>query len=169
MKKLSFILLFVPLILFSQNISDLKLQDVNGKTFVVKDHLEQDATIVLFWATWCIPCKKEFPAVQELIKKYPEKKVQVLTISKDTPRSLSKVKAFVRTHDYKFTYLLDPNGEISSKLLVNLVPTSMLIDQTGKVIYSHTGYRKGDEAELEKEILKLFASKESNETEEKPE
>jgi len=169
MKKNLIILLFTPFILFSQNISNLKIQDVNGKTFVVKDHLEQDATIVLFWATWCIPCKKEFPAVHELIKKYPEKKIQVLAISKDTPRSLSKVKAFARTHDYNLTYLLDPTGEISSKLLVNLVPTSMLVDRTGKVIYSHTGYRKGDEAELEKEILKLFALNEAKETVEKTE
>ena len=149
-------LLILPVITYSQDISNIKLKDVSGKKFLMKDHLKNDATIVLFWATWCIPCKKEFPAVQALLKKYSDKNIRVIAISQDSPRSLSKVKSFVRTHKYDFIYLLDYNRETSTKLLVNSVPYTMLVDSTGKVQYTHRGYRKGDEMELEKEMLKLW-------------
>jgi len=156
MRNLLIIFMLLPGFVFSQDVSNLKLKDVNGKTFVMEKHLANDATIILFWATYCIPCKKEFPAIQQLQKKYANKKIQVIAISTDSPRSLAKVKSFVKTHDYNFTFLLDSKGEISSKLLVNAVPHSMLVDTKSKIIYSHTGYRKGDELQLEQELLKLW-------------
>lgn len=156
MKKIIFLILLLPTLLFSQDLSYLKLQDVSGNEFVFKNNLENDATLVLFWATWCLPCKKEFPAVQSVIEKYEKKNIKIIAISQDSPRSMAKVKSFVKSHKYDFTYLLDPNGEISSKLLVNSVPYTMLLNKEGKVIYSHSGYRKGDENELEKELQKYW-------------
>ena len=94
--------------------------------------------------------------------KYAKKNIKVITISKDTPRSLAKVKSFVKSHSYNFTYLIDPNGEICSKLLVNAVPHYFLVDKAGKVFYSHSGYRKGDEAEIENELLKYWKVNENN-------
>ena len=158
MKKLLILLLFLllPSLLLSQNISNLKIRSYDGKKFIIKNNLNNDATIVLFWATWCLPCKKEFTEIQKLQKKYPDKSINVITISKDTPRSLAKVKSFVKSHSYKFTYLIDPSGEVCSKLLINAIPHSFLIDKKGKVFYSRSGYRKGDETKLEKEILKYW-------------
>ena len=156
MKKLLIILLLIPVITVAQDLSKLELKDLSGKKFIMKNHLNNDATIILFWATWCLPCKKEFPAVQNLIEKHTDKKIKVITISQDTPRSLAKVKSFAKSHQYNFTYLLDPGGDISSKLLVNSVPYTFLLNAAGKVIYNHRGYRKGDEIELEKHIHKYW-------------
>ncbi len=156
MKKLIIPIFLLPSLLFSQDISNLKMKSYDGKKFIVKNNLNNDATIVLFWATWCLPCKKEFTAIQKLQKKYPDKNIRVITISKDTPRSLAKVKSFVKSHSYQFTYLIDPSGEVCSKLLINAVPHSFLVDKKGKVFYSHSGYRKGDEDKLEKELLKYW-------------
>jgi len=156
MLKLLILFLLLPLLVFSQNVTHLKLSDIDGKTVVMKEHLKAPATVIVFWATWCIPCKKEFPAIQKLQEKYPEEQLQVITISRDTPRSLAKLKAFIRTHSYQFVYLLDATGEVSSKLLVNTVPFTMLVDKSGKVLYTRSGYRKGDEAELEQQLLRLW-------------
>ncbi|MBC8182984.1 TlpA family protein disulfide reductase [candidate division KSB1 bacterium] len=156
MNKLLLLIFLLPSLLLSQNISNLKMKSYDGKKFFMKNNLNNDATIVLFWATWCLPCKKEFTEIQKLQKKYPDKNIKVITISKDTPRSLAKVKSFVKSHSYKFTYLIDPSGEVCSKLLINAVPHSFLVDKNGKVFYSHSGYRKGDEAELERELLKYW-------------
>ena len=57
-------------------------------------------------------------AIQNLQEKYPQKNIKVITISQDTPRSLAKVKSFAKSHRYNFTYLLDLNGDVSSKLLL---------------------------------------------------
>lgn len=159
MKLFGLIFLLLPVWLLAQDLSQLRLKDIDGKNFIMKEHLENDATLILFWATWCIPCREEFPAIDQLQKKYPDKKFKVITISQDSPRSLAKVKSFVKSQKFNFTWLTDPNGEISSKLLVNSIPHALLADRQGKVIYTHTGYRKGDELELEKKLLEYWKTK----------
>jgi thiol-disulfide isomerase/thioredoxin len=159
MKKFWLIFLLLPVWLAAQDLSQLRLKDADGKTFIMKEHLENDATIILFWATWCIPCREEFPVIDQLQKKYPDKKIKVITISQDSPRSLAKVKTFAKAQKFDFTYLTDPNGEISSKLLVNSIPHSLLVDRQGKVFYTHTGYRKGDELDLEKKMQTYWQAK----------
>jgi thiol-disulfide isomerase/thioredoxin len=143
----------------AQDLSRIQMNDVDGKPFLFKEHLDNDATIVSFWATWCLPCKKEMPALQALKDKYPDKKIEIISISKDSPRSLAKVRSFVKSNNYNFVFLVDPDGTVSSDLLVNDIPFTMLLDKQGKVIFSHSGYKKGDEAELEKELLKYWESK----------
>ncbi|MBN1481535.1 TlpA family protein disulfide reductase [candidate division KSB1 bacterium] len=151
---------FITLVFFgsllAKDVSAIKIKDVDGKMFTMADHLDNDAIIILFWATWCLPCQKEFPAIQNLIDKYPDKKVKVLAISKDTPRSLAKVKSFIRKHDYDFTWLMDSDGSVSANYMVDVIPHSILADASGKIVYTHTGYRIGDELELEKELLQLW-------------
>ncbi len=156
MKKLIGLLLIIPFLLPAQDLARYKLNDVDGNTFVFRKNLDYDANIIIFWATWCLPCKKEFPALQELKQKYKNKDIQIIAISVDSPRSLAKVKMFTKSHSYDFVYLVDPSGDVSNKLLVKEVPHTMLADKTGKVVYSLTGYRKGDEAQLEKNMLKLW-------------
>lgn len=152
-----FILFFcIIAVAFSKDVSSIKLKDVDGKMYVIKDHLNCDANIVLFWATWCLPCQKEFPEIQKIIDKYPEKEINVFAISKDSPRSMAKVKSFIRKHDYDFIWLLDSDGKVSSNYMVDAIPHSFLADASGTIIYTHTGYRKGDELDLEKELLKLW-------------
>lgn len=156
MKFLLIALLLLPLFSYSQNVANLQLGEVNGSTFKMSENLNHDATIIIFWATWCVPCKKEFPELQALKEKLTDKDLQIIAISKDSPRSLTKVKNFVKTHTFDFIYLLDPDGLESSKLLVNNVPHTMVVNSEGKVTYNLTGYRQGDEQEIEKALYELW-------------
>lgn len=155
MKKILFIFI-LPLILLAQNVSQFELDDVSGDTFYMAENLEHDATVISFWATWCLPCKKEHPALQQMKKDLKEYDIQLITISIDSPRSLAKVKSYVKSNKYDFVWLLDPNGEVSQELLVKEVPFTMLVNKKGKVVYTHSGYRKGDEEHLKTEIHKLL-------------
>ncbi len=153
-------LLLIPFLLAAQDMKSMELDNLKGDTFVLKDHLNADATIVSFWATWCLPCQKEHPALQE-VKNFFQKKnktIQVIAISTDSPRSLAKVKKYVRSHrKYKFVFLIDPDREFSQQLLVTEIPHTFVLDKNGKVIYEHTGYRKGDEKELISVLEKYFS------------
>ncbi len=155
MKKLFFILL-LPLLIGAQNVTQLELDDVNGDTFILEENLDHDAVVISFWATWCLPCKKEHPALQQVKEDFPDNDVLIIAISIDSPRSLAKVKNYVKSHKYDFSWLLDPSGEMAQEMLVNEVPYTMLVNKEGKVVFTHSGYRKGDEAELKKEIRKLL-------------
>jgi cytochrome c biogenesis protein CcmG, thiol:disulfide interchange protein DsbE len=150
-------LLFLCRCVIGQDVSSIQLRDVDGKLYSLKEHLTMDGTLILFWATWCLPCQKEFPEVEKLIEKYPQKKINVITISIDSPRSIAKVKSFFNRHRYPFTFLLDSEGAAGSLLLVDNVPQSFIADASGKVVYSHAGYRKGDELLIEEALQKLWA------------
>lgn len=159
MKKSIIILFIFASLLFSQNLSTGSCKTLDGKPFSFSDNLDAKANVVLFWATWCLPCHKELQAVNELLADYDAQDIQVFAVSVDEPRSLAKVKVFTRKHKYDFTWLLDTNKKLSQKLLVENVPHSMIADQTGTVVYSHTGYRRGDELELKKKIDELVANR----------
>ena len=162
MRKVIFILLLMPYLLFSQDLSRLKLKDVHGKKFELKKALKKDGTIVTFWASWCMPCQKEMPKLQKLKEKYKNKEFQIIAISQDSPRSIARVKSFVKSHHYDFIFLLDPDKEVSSRLLVNSIPFTMLLDENGKAIYTHQGYKLGDEKELEQKLLEFWQTSKSS-------
>lgn len=159
MKYLTYSFIYLSLLCSlssAKDISAIKLKDTDGKVIALADHLEPDGNIILFWATWCLPCQKEFPAIEKILAKYPEKKIKVFAISKDTPRSMAKVKAFIRKQNYDFTWLMDSDGMVSSNYMVDAIPHSIVADSSGRIVYTHTGYRTGDELQLEKELLKLW-------------
>ena len=154
--KLLVVLLWLPTVVFSQNVGNFHFKSVDGKRVALKTMLDKGPVVLTFWATWCKPCHKELAALKTIQKKYEKQGLNILAISQDSPRSLSKVKSFVKRNKLPYTILLDPNGEQSSKLFVKNIPYLLLANSTGKVVYSHQGYRKGDEKELDHKIAELF-------------
>ncbi len=137
--------------------ADFSLEDANGN--VVKLSQFDDKLVVLdFWATWCVPCVKELPHLSALQEKYGND-IQVLAISIDKARKVSKAKAFVKSNDFKFTTLFDPKQEVAA--LYNMVnpPRTMIIDSNLNILWQHDGYKQGDEVHLETEIIKHLNNK----------
>ena len=111
MKKLLFflILILISFSLSAQSINHLRLKTVDNKRFEIKNHLNKGPVVIAFWATWCKPCRKELPAIKEVYEKYKDQGLTILAISIDSPRSLSKVKTFVKKSDLPYIFLVDPN------------------------------------------------------------
>ena len=151
---------FISLSLSAQSINHLRLKTVDNKRFEIKEHLGKGPVVIAFWATWCKPCRKELPAINKVFKKYKDQGLIILAISIDSPRSLSKVKSFVKSSNLPYVFLVDPNGEQSTKLQVKDIPYTLLADKSGKIVYTHRGYREGDEKELDKKISELLAKSE---------
>jgi len=157
--KFLFSILFIFLFAFSlsaQSIINLRLKTVDNKRFEIKEYLEKGPVVIAFWATWCKPCRKELPAIKKVYEKYKDQDLTILAISIDSPRSLSKVKTFVKKSDLPYEFLIDPNGEQSTKLQVKDIPYTLLADKSGKIVYTHRGYREGDEKELDEKISELL-------------
>lgn len=142
---------------FSQKVqSNLRLSRTDGKKVKLKQYLNDGPVLINFWATWCGPCKKEMLHLDRLFKEYKKEGFSILSISIDTQRSLSEVKRFVRSKKYAFEVFVDPNQQIFKKLNGNIMPTNVLIDQDGQVVWMHYGYMPGDEIIMEKEIVELL-------------
>jgi thiol-disulfide isomerase/thioredoxin len=135
---------------------DLSIKLISGKQASLSSLLEDGPILVNFWATWCAPCKKEMIFLEEFHKKYSDQGFRVLAISTDSPKSMSKVKSYIRAKKHTFLVGLDPNQEVSKKMNAMVMPTVILIDKDRKVSWYHQGFIPGDEHEIEAQILKLL-------------
>ena len=128
-----------------------------GKLEVAKGKV----TLVDFWATWCEPCKKSFPKLQELHMKHKSSGLNIVAISVDDENT--KIKGFASRFSAKFPVGWDNDHSLAKKYFGAAkdptMPTSFLIDKTGKIRFVHTGYHDGEEQEIEKEYKQLAAEK----------
>ena len=131
---------------------DLSVKLLDGKQVRLSVLLEEGPLLVDFWATWCAPCKKEMIFLEEFHQKYYEEGFRVLAISTDSPKSMSKVKSYIRAKKHTFMVGLDPNQEIAKKMNALLMPTVIILNKDRKVSWYHQGFIPGDEKEIEVQI-----------------
>ena len=144
----------------------MSLKMLNGKSTNVYSFLEDGPILINFWATWCAPCIKEMKYLDKYNKKYAESGFQIVSINTDTPRSLSKVKSFVKSRKYSFEVLTDPKSEFIRKAGGKVLPYLLLVNTDGTIFRRHMGYSPGDEITLEKEIGELIKLNTINEVSE---
>lgn len=130
-------------------IKTIEGESTNLKTLSEKD----DLIIVSLWATWCVPCKNELDAINDVYQDWQdETNVKLYAVSIDDSRTLKRVKPLVNGKSWQFDILLDTNSDLKRALGVVSVPFIMVINK-GKIIYKHSGYTPGSEDDLY-EILK---------------
>ena len=137
-----------------------------NKNFYFSDELKKENPIVLsFFATWCGPCRVEMPVLDSISTEFPDISFYLINVSgleqggvkfKEDP---VKVKAMVEYLKVDIPVIMDKYGLTAEKYGALNLPTLVVIDQKGKIVYEHTGYARGDELELIK-ILKGFTSAE---------
>ena len=131
---------------------DLSVRLLDGKKVRLSALLEEGPLLVSFWATWCAPCKKEMIFLEEFHQKYNENSFRVLAISTDSPKSMSKVKSYIRAKKHTFLVGIDPNQDIAKKMNALLMPTTLILNKDRKVSWYHQGFIPGDEKEIEAQI-----------------
>jgi thiol-disulfide isomerase/thioredoxin len=93
-------------------------------------------SIVHFWASWCAPCLREMPELEQLAKRYPEEKLRIITIAAD---SHTAVRAYQEAHKLQLSVLIDQYGAALRSYRVKVLPSSMVIDQQGQIRYRADG------------------------------
>jgi cytochrome c biogenesis protein CcmG, thiol:disulfide interchange protein DsbE len=136
---------------------NLSLDELDGSSSKLSDYLRNGPVYMSFWALWCEPCKQELRALKAFAKEHADEPFTILAVNQDSPKSLAKVKAYVKSQGYPFPVILDPNTQIFQEFNGQNLPFSVLISKSGKVVSTRTGYLPGDEKEIQKEILKLVS------------
>jgi thiol-disulfide isomerase/thioredoxin len=116
-------------------------KDRTGNT-VDFDSYRGKATLVNFWATWCVPCKRELPDLVALSKEFAGKNVKILGISTDRGASvIEEVSTFVREQGIPYQNVIS-NDQIEEAFgNIRMIPTSFLIDGEGKIVQTFVGGR----------------------------
>lgn len=165
MKKTLFIAMCIALMAFSATHAGYKkapgfaLTDNNGN-FVYLSKLKGNL-IISFWASYCVPCKKEMPLLVEMEKKYGrEKNLSLILINVDTNDTgkSAREKAMDTLDDIKVShdFLMDMYHMALVKYNpAKSVPCTFLVNAAGNIVFSETGARDDTLTRLEKAVLSL--------------
>jgi peroxiredoxin len=132
------------------------LEDMDGDFVELSELTGEGPLLLSFWATWCKPCIEEMKELNKIYEEYKEAGFNLVAISTDSEKNVSRVKPFIKSKNYKFIVLLDTNSEVARLYYAQPIPYTVLLDANGSIVYSHLGYKKGDEKEIERLVKSLL-------------
>gem|GEM_PF-365410 len=136
----------------AQVIGDFSLNNLENEQVSFDELRGEKLTVIDFWATWCKPCTKAMPKLNDIYQEFKDQGVEMIGISCDGPRSISKVSAVVNNLGVEYPILKDINCEIMNTYQFQAFPTLIIINEEGKVVYVHEGFKSGDELKIKKAI-----------------
>ncbi|MEQ9302893.1 MAG: TlpA disulfide reductase family protein [Marinoscillum sp.] len=144
--------------LSAQGVLNTELKDIDGN-YVTIDELKGDnLTVIDFWATWCKPCIKAIPELEKLSNSFMDMGVAFIGINNDSPRNISKVRPMSKSLGMTYPVLLDSEQELFNEMLISALPTLLILDVNGTVVYTHEGYARGDEEIIRSKIQELLSN-----------
>ena len=117
--------------------ADFTLSDLQGKQWTLHE-LKGKVVLVSFWATWCPPCRKEMPDLEALYERFKDQGLVVLAISNEKEE---KVRPFIDKAKYSYPVLLDSDGKVSERYVVEGIPHSFVFNREGKLVAQSTDMR----------------------------
>jgi peroxiredoxin len=117
---------------------DFIAQDLHGKPARFGELRGNKVALLNFWATWCPPCRKEMPAMEQLYRAYQDRGLVVLAVSQDQA-PLATVRGFADELKLSFPVWHDRDGIVGRQYSVPGVPASYLIGRDGRIAYRVLG------------------------------
>ena len=146
----------VALILFVSSLHAqepyFRLKDLENRWKEYGDLKGNSLTVVDFWATWCQPCVRSIPLLDEMAREFSDQGVRFIGVSIDGPRNQSKIGPFVKSLGVSYPVLRDVNSELMSELGVTAVPTLLIFNGEGEQVFFHEGFRPGEEELIRQQI-----------------
>lgn len=129
------------------------VKDENGKIINVSE-LKGKVVFINFWASWCPPCRAEFPSIQRFYEKYGRNSELIfLTINMD--EDLKAGRKYLEKKKYTVPFLL-PDGSVPKEYFAGSLPTTVVLDKTGKIRMKHDGMADYSKDSFYQEIDELL-------------
>jgi len=138
------------------------LRTLEGENFFLSKEIQTDSPIILsFYATWCVPCRQEIPALEKMMADPALKNVRLYYVNvgglmaADDSGDVVKQReetGKVQRHQERFNMthpiLMDRYALTAQKFEAESLPTTVVIGSDGKIKYLHHGYELGDDVKL---------------------
>jgi peroxiredoxin len=129
------------------------LPDSSGHMVSLSDYQGQ-VILINFWASWCGPCRKEMPLLQELSQRYGPLGFTLLGVNVEEDSSLAD--KFLAETPVNFPILYDRENVVSKAYDVIAMPTTVIVDREGRVRFIHHGYKDGYESDYQDQVRTLI-------------
>ncbi len=116
-----------------QKAPDFKLEPIGGGRPFSLSQFKGKPVVLVFWATWCGPCRREIPALKELYQTYTQKGVQVVTVTIEYRQTREQVVQFQQTNQLPYIVLWDAQNKVSDAWGVEGIPTNLVVDAKGVI------------------------------------
>ena len=123
----------------------VNLDDYKGKVVVLD-----------FWASWCVPCRRSFPWLDQMQAKYADDGLVIIGVNLDN--DLAEATEFLEEFKPQFMIVYDEDKELAREYDVVAMPSSYVIDRAGNLHKRHLGFKIKRQAEYEEEILSALNS-----------
>lgn len=133
---------------------DFEVNDLNNNSFQLKSFRNMKYVLLDFWASWCAPCREDFPFLKEMYSKYKDKDFEIIGITKD--EKLDVWRNTIQKENiekWKHFSIKENKSTIEDTYAVTAIPVKILIDKDGNII----GRWIGSSAEIKAEIENMFA------------
>lgn len=124
--------------------TDFSLVSLDGDHVTLSD-LRGRYVLVNFWATWCIPCRKEMPYLEEVSVKHSD---QLTVLAINMNEDAERVRPFIEEAGFTYPILLDPSDELAIEHNVRGLPVSFIVGPEGNIVYRRIGEILPEEFDL---------------------
>lgn len=130
--------------------------------FEMEDHLGTNPIVLIFWATWCEPCKQQMPIYERLYQRYSERGLQVVAISMDGPETVSRTGAIVNRLGLTYPVVSDVDTAVSSRLNPRrAAPFTIFIDRRGRIVHEREGFTLAERDDIARAVAALVRTRAS--------
>ena len=130
------------------------IKDLNGNVLDVKD-LKGRTIFLNLWATWCGPCRMEMPSIQNLYNQVDKEKIMFIMLSIDRQSDIEKIRSYIKDKEYTFP-VYTPASLLPNQLQVGMIPSTFVVDSTGRIVASEKGAANYDTPEFKAFLEKLI-------------
>ena len=115
---------------------------------------EGKVVVVDFWASWCVPCRRSFPWMNDMIKKYADTGLVIVAVNLDKDRAAAD--AFLAEFPADFEIRFDPDASLAREFGVEAMPNSFVYGRDGEIVARHLGFKVKKQEEYEAVLVKAL-------------
>jgi peroxiredoxin len=119
---------------------DFKLRDIDQRTVVLINYRDKQPVVLFFWTTWCPYCRKELKTLNDIYPELVKEGIEVLAVNIGEPAT--RVGRFTKTYPLAYRVLLDEDSAVAGDYELIGVPTYILIDRKGYIVFKDNYFPK---------------------------